>query len=69
MKVRLGLDVAKNKAQVVVVRGLDGVGEQDGGEVASGWQADIPVEIVQHDHFKREKIRQWEVILDENIEL
>ena len=40
----------------MVVRGLDGVGEEDRGEVGGGWQAEVPVEIVQHYHFKREEI-------------
>ena len=31
-------------------------GEEDGGEVAGGWKADVLVEIDEHNHFKGEEI-------------
>ena len=35
---------------------MDCVGKQDGGEVAGGWKADVPIEIVEHYHFKGKEI-------------
>ena len=40
----------------MMVRWLDGVGKDDGCEVASGWKADVPIEIVEHNHFKGKEI-------------
>jgi len=45
LKVGLGLGETEDWPGVVVVSGEDGMGEEQGGEVAGGREADVPVEV------------------------
>ena len=51
------------------VRVEDGVGEEEVGEVARSRENNVPVEIIQHNQLQGKEVGQWEIILDENIEL
>ena len=56
LEVSLSLEETEQRSCVMVVVGMDGVREEEGGEVAGGGDADVPAEEVQHNHLEGKEI-------------
>ena len=51
------------------VGGLEGVGEEESRGAVGGGQAQVPVEVAEHDELQVIEIRYWEKVLGENVKL
>ena len=43
--------------------------KDSGREIKSGWKTDVPLEIVKHNEFQVEEIRQRKIVFNKHIEL